>query len=69
MSRPAAIHPRALAAHGFTRCDLTHAEPGTVLVAADGTALRVTAEGALDPVRPDGRKSIASDPTATRRAP
>jgi hypothetical protein len=37
-----------------------------VLIAADGTALRVTAEGALDPVRPFGRRSIASDPAARR---
>jgi hypothetical protein len=56
----------AAAAHGFTPRDLTHAPAGAVLIAADGTALRVTAEGALDPVRPFGRRSIASDPAARR---
>lgn len=55
-------------AHGFTSRDLTHAPVGVVLVALDGTALIVTAEGALDPWPPLGRKSIASDPAARRRA-
>ncbi len=61
-----ALDVPSLRAHGFTPGDLTHAPVGTVLVAADGTPLRVTAEGALDPVRPFGRRSIASDPAARR---
>lgn len=62
-----AIDVRALGAHGFTTRDITHAPVGAVLVAADGTALRVTVAGALDPVVPFGFRSIASDPTARRR--
>ncbi len=58
------IDPRALAAHGLTSRDLTHAFPGTVIVVLDGTALRVTAAGALDPVASFGFRSIASDPAA-----
>ena len=56
------INPR-----GLTPGDVTRAPPGTVIVAADGTALRVTANGGLDPVRPFGSKTIASDPTAVKR--
>ena len=63
-----ALDRLAAAAHGFTPRDLTHAPVGAVLVALDGTALRVTAEGALDPVRPFGYRSIASDPAARRAA-
>ncbi|WP_243338590.1 hypothetical protein [Anaeromyxobacter soli] len=62
------IDPRALTAHGLTPRDLTHAPPGTVVIVLDGTALRVTAEGALDPVVSFGFRSIASDPAASRRA-
>jgi hypothetical protein len=58
----------AAAAHGFAPRDVTHAPVGAVLVAADGTALVVTAEGALDPWPPMGRRSIASDPAARRAA-
>lgn len=67
MTALVAVDVRALAAHGLTTRDLTHAPVGAVLVAVDGTALIVTAEGALDPVRPFGRRSIASDPAAYRR--
>lgn len=63
-----ALDPPSAAAHGFTPADLVLAVPGTILVAADGTALRVTAEGALDPWPPFGRRSLASDPAARRRA-
>jgi hypothetical protein len=63
-----ALDRAAAAAHGFGPRDVTHAPVGAVLVAADGTALRVTAEGALDPVVSLGRRSIASDPAARRRA-
>ncbi len=63
-----ALDRRATGAHGFTPRDVTHAPVGTVLVAADGTALRVTAGGALDPWPPFGRRSIASDPAARRAA-
>lgn len=66
MIRPVSIDPRALDAHGFTPRDLAAAYVGTVLVAVDGTTLIVTPEGALDPVQVFGRKSIASDPAATR---
>lgn len=61
---PVALDPVAALAHGFAPCDLTHAPAGLVLVALDGTTLRVTPEGALDPVVPFGRRSIASDPAA-----
>lgn len=67
MTRAVAIDVRALAAHGLSPRDVTHALPGTVIVAADGTALRVTGGGALDPVVPFGFKSISSDPSASRR--
>ena len=67
MTRPVPVDPRALAAHGFTPGDVSHAAPGTVLVALDGTTLIVTPEGALDPWPPGGRKSIASAPAARSR--
>lgn len=63
-----ALDPPSAAAHGFGPGDVTHAPVGAVLVAADGTALVVTAEGGLDPWPPTGRRSIASDPAARRSA-
>lgn len=63
-----ALDRPSAAAHGFGPGDVTHAPPGAVLVAADGTTLVVTAQGALDPWPPTGRRSIASDPAARRRA-
>ncbi len=65
-----ALDVPSLAAHGFTPGDVSHAPVGTVLVAADGTMLVVTPEGALDPWPPFCRKSLASDPAArvSRRA-
>jgi hypothetical protein len=63
-----ALDRLAAEAHGFSSRDLTHAPVGAVLVAVDGTALRVTAEGALDPWPPFGHRSIASDPAARRAA-
>lgn len=69
MTGPVRLDERACRAHGLGPGDVTHAVPGTVLVLADGTALRVTDAGALDPVvlgaAPWGR-SIASDPAARR---
>lgn len=59
-----ALDGRAAAAHGFGRGDVTHAPAGAVLVAADGTALVVSPEGALDAWPPFGRRSIASEPRA-----
>jgi hypothetical protein len=55
-----------LAAHGLSRRDLWHAPAGAVIVLPDGSAWRVTEHGALDPVRPFGFRSIASDPSARR---
>ncbi len=63
-SRAVPLDPRALAAHGLTTRDLSHAPPGTVVVACDGTALIVTAGGAFDAWSPFGRRAIASDPAA-----
>ena len=65
MTTPIALDPRAAAAHGLrpARCFA----PGTVIVAGDGRALRVTPAGTLDPWPPDGRRSIASDPAAVGR--
>lgn len=62
-----ALDRPSAAAHGFGPGDVTHAPVGAVLVAADGTVVRVTADGALDPWPPTGRRSIASDPAARRR--
>ena len=70
MTLPVVIHPKALAAHGLTTRDLVAAYPGTVIIVPDGTALRVTEEGALDPVIQGslpGMRSIGSDPSASRR--
>lgn len=66
LPRTVAIDPCTLAAHGFTRRDLSHAPDGAVLVLPDGSAWRVTSSGALDPVHPFGFRSIASDPAARR---
>ena len=69
MTRPVvAMDGRALAAHGLTPGDVSHAAVGTVVVVADGSAWRITAAGGLDPVVSFGFRSIASDPTARRRA-
>lgn len=56
---------RAARAWGFAP-DVYCAPAGAVLVTCDGTALRVTEAGGLDPVIPFGHRSIASDPTAIR---
>ena len=66
--RAARVDQRAAAAHGFLPADLAGVGPGAVLVALDGTQLVVTPGGQLDPWPPDGRRSIASDPAAYRRA-
>lgn len=60
------VNPRAWAWEALR--GITHARPGTIFVGPTGETVRLRDDGGADPWPPDGRRSIASDPTAVRSA-
>jgi len=63
-----ALEPRLFDAYQWLRGIAYVTAPGVIFVGPDGTRLRILADGSAEEIgEVPRRRSIASDPTATRR--